>query len=79
MCLAMSEGQPVKACCSYLSNFISQSRETEQAAVVQNYGEALILRILISLGMFILVKVIIKNNNAKYLKVVMALERTQNY
>lgn len=50
MCLAMSEGQPVKACCSYLSNFISQSRETEQAAVVQNYGEALILRILISLG-----------------------------
>lgn len=50
MCLAMSEGQTVKSCCSYLSNFIAQSRESNQAAVVQNYGEALVLRILISLG-----------------------------
>lgn len=31
-------------------SFISQSRETSQANVVQTYGEALVLRILLNLG-----------------------------
>lgn len=46
----MQELPPVKSAASFLVNYISQSRETGQANIVQTYGEALVLRILLNLG-----------------------------
>lgn len=40
----------MKSAGSFLVSFITQSRETAQANVVQVYGESLVLRILINLG-----------------------------
>ncbi|EFA09709.1 importin-13 [Tribolium castaneum] len=50
LCLSLPETQTLKLCTSFLVNFISQSRDTAQANIVQNYGESLVLRILINLG-----------------------------
>ncbi|KAJ3642174.1 hypothetical protein Zmor_024983 [Zophobas morio] len=50
LCLSLPEAQTLKLCASFLVNFISQSRDTAQASVVQNYGESLVLRILLNLG-----------------------------
>lgn len=50
MCLSLQELPPVKSASSFLVSYISQSRETAQANVVQTYGEALVLRILLNLG-----------------------------
>lgn len=50
VCLGMNELAAIKACTSFLVNFITHSRETGQAAVVQNYGEALVMRVLLCLG-----------------------------
>ncbi|RZC40401.1 importin-13, partial [Asbolus verrucosus] len=50
LCLSLPEAQTLKLCTSFLVNFISQSRDTAQANVVQNYGESLVLRILLNLG-----------------------------
>lgn len=50
VCLAMPEAQTMKVCTSFLVHFISQSRDTAQANVVQTYGESLILRVLLILG-----------------------------
>lgn len=50
LCLSLPEAQTLKLCTSFLVNFISQSRDTAQANVVQTYGESLVLRILVILG-----------------------------
>lgn len=50
VCLSLPEIQTLKLCSSFLVNFITQSRDTAQASVVHNYGEGLVLRILINLG-----------------------------
>ncbi|XP_018575465.1 importin-13 [Anoplophora glabripennis] len=50
LCLALPEIQTLKAVSSFLVHFVSQSRETSQADVVQTYGESLVLRILMNLG-----------------------------
>lgn len=46
----LPETQTTKAISSFLVNFITQSREVSQSSVVQNYGESLVLRILLNLG-----------------------------
>lgn len=50
VCLTMPELQVLKACASFLTNFISQSREISVMNIVQNYGEPLVVRILLNLG-----------------------------
>ncbi|KAJ8931893.1 hypothetical protein NQ314_015162 [Rhamnusium bicolor] len=50
LCLALPETQTLKSISIFLVHFISQSRETSQADVVQSYGESLVLRILMNLG-----------------------------
>ncbi|CAG9822067.1 unnamed protein product [Phaedon cochleariae] len=50
LCLVLPEIQTLKAVSSFLVHFISQSRDTSQAEVVQSYGESLVLRILMNLG-----------------------------
>lgn len=46
----MPELQTIKVCTHFLVNFISQSRETSQASIVQSHGETLVLRVLLNLG-----------------------------
>lgn len=50
LCLVLPEISALKAVSSFLVHFITRSRETSQAEVVQNYGESLVLRILMNLG-----------------------------
>lgn len=50
VCLSMPELQCLKHCTAFLVNFIGHSREYSQAAVVQNYGESLVMRVLICIG-----------------------------
>ncbi|KAJ8920238.1 hypothetical protein NQ315_011899 [Exocentrus adspersus] len=50
LCLTLPELQTLKAVSSFLVHFVSQSRETSQANVVQTNGESLVLRILMNLG-----------------------------
>lgn len=50
MCLGLPEQQVLKSCALFLTNFISQSRETSLVSVVQNCGEQLVFRILLNLG-----------------------------
>lgn len=50
LCLVLPEIQALKQISSFLVQFISQSRETSLAQVIQAYGESLVLRILINLG-----------------------------
>lgn len=50
ICLALPEIQTLKACTAFLVNFISLSRENDQAHVVQKCGENLVHRILLNLG-----------------------------
>nr|CAH7738201.1 unnamed protein product [Callosobruchus chinensis] len=50
LALVLPEIQTLKAVSSFLVHFISQSRESSQADVVQAFGESLVLRILMNLG-----------------------------
>ncbi|CAH1099739.1 unnamed protein product [Psylliodes chrysocephalus] len=50
LCLVLPEIQALKQVSSFLVQFISQSRETSLAQVIQAYGESLVLRILMNLG-----------------------------
>ncbi|XP_050507704.1 importin-13 [Diabrotica virgifera virgifera] len=50
LCLVLPEIQAVKQVSSFLVQFISLSRETSLAQVIQAYGESLVLRILMNLG-----------------------------
>lgn len=50
VCLSMPELQCLKYCTAFLINFIAHSRESSQAAVVQNFGESLVMRVLLCLG-----------------------------
>ncbi|KAF5269678.1 hypothetical protein FQA39_LY08601 [Lamprigera yunnana] len=50
ICLALPEVQTLKACTAFLVNFISLSRENDQAHVIQKCGENLVHRILLNLG-----------------------------
>ncbi|XP_017777342.1 PREDICTED: importin-13 [Nicrophorus vespilloides] len=49
-CLSMPETQTVKIVATFLCSFISHSRDNAHAAVVQNYGESLLMKVLLSLG-----------------------------
>lgn len=51
MCLTVPEVQTLKACGAFLVTFISNSRENEQAHIIQKCGENLIHKILLCLGM----------------------------
>ncbi|KAF2883130.1 hypothetical protein ILUMI_23047 [Ignelater luminosus] len=50
ICLVLPEVPTIKACTSFLVNFITASRENGQVGVVQKCGENLVNRILLSLG-----------------------------
>ncbi|KAB0794665.1 hypothetical protein PPYR_11504 [Photinus pyralis] len=50
LCLGLPEVQTLKACTAFLVNFISLSRENDQAHVIQKCGDGLVNRILINLG-----------------------------
>ncbi|KAF5307676.1 hypothetical protein FQR65_LT06731 [Abscondita terminalis] len=50
ICIALPEVQTLKACTAFLVNFISLSRENDQAHIVQKCGENLVHRILLNLG-----------------------------
>ncbi|CAH1165774.1 unnamed protein product [Phyllotreta striolata] len=50
LCLGLPEIQALKQVASFLVQFISQSRETSMAQVIQTYGESLVLRVLMNLG-----------------------------
>ncbi|XP_022917881.1 importin-13 [Onthophagus taurus] len=50
MCLSMPELNATKVCSGFLVHFITQSRESNQAVVVQTYGQSLVLAILINIG-----------------------------
>ncbi|KAF7279174.1 hypothetical protein GWI33_007585 [Rhynchophorus ferrugineus] len=50
LCLVMPETQTMKAVSGFLVNFINQSRDMAHGDVIQNFGEGLVLRILLNLG-----------------------------
>ncbi|KAK9881689.1 hypothetical protein WA026_017206 [Henosepilachna vigintioctopunctata] len=47
---SLPEIHTLRACSSFLVNFITQSRDLEQADVIQNFGENLVLQLLLTLG-----------------------------
>ena len=49
-CLNLPNMQAMDECSEFLVHFITQSRETNQAGIVETYGESLVLEILICVG-----------------------------
>ncbi|CAH0554758.1 unnamed protein product [Brassicogethes aeneus] len=50
ICLSMPEIHSLKACGSFLVQYITQSRETAQVEVIQTYGESLVVKLILTLG-----------------------------
>lgn len=48
--MSLNENPTLKACSSFLVNFIAQSRDSAEADVIQSYGENLVSVVLIQLG-----------------------------